>query len=69
MIRFTDGKKEYIWNDNDEIIGMNENAAEVLKDLVSITCSIDNHISVTGIIESEGYKIIEQDEENDDFIY
>ena len=24
MIKFTDGKKEYIWNDNDEIIGMDE---------------------------------------------
>ena len=34
MIKFTDGKKEYIWNDNNEIIGMDKNAAEVLKDLV-----------------------------------
>ena len=68
MIKFTDGKKEYIWNDNDEIIGMNEMDSDVLKMFVDINCS-NNHISPLSVLESEGYKILEQDIEHEDFIY
>ncbi len=68
MIKFTDGKKEYIWNDNNEIIGMDEMDSDVLKMFVDINCS-NNHISPLSVLKSEGYKILEQDIEHEDFIY
>lgn len=63
MIKFTDGEKEYIWNDNDEIIGMDKMDAEMLKTLDKIAAMQDNHILRTGVLESAGFKIIEQNEE------
>jgi len=62
MIKFTDGKKEYIWNDNDEIIGMDKNVAEVF--MMSINaefCGSENQfISLTSVIEANGFKVLEQ---------
>lgn len=69
MIRFTDGKKEYIWTDDDEIIGMDKIDADLLKTLDKNAYMIDNHIRRTGFLESEGFTILEQDEESDDTIY
>ena len=69
MIKFTDGKKEYIWNDNDEIIGMDKNLAQMLKWEDDIACTVDNHILRTGVLEAEGFEILEQDEEPEDAIY
>ena len=71
MIKFTDGKKEYIWNDNDEIIGMDKNDADFL--IMSINAGFFNlenqFISLTSVIESNGFKVLEQNieyNENDE---
>ncbi len=69
MIKFTDGKKEYIWNNNDEIIGMDEKDAQMLKWSDDIARTIDNHISRTGVLEAEGYKILEQEVKHEGIIY
>lgn len=69
MIKFTDGEKEYIWNDNDEIIGMDKMDAEILKMLDKIAAMQDNHILRTGVLKAEGFKILEQDEEPEGAIY
>lgn len=69
MIKFTDGEKEYIWNDNDEIIGMDKMDAEMLKMLDKIAAMQDNHILRTGVLKAEGFKILEQDEEPKNAIY
>lgn len=69
MIKFTDGKKEYIWDDNNEIIGMDKMEAEMLKMIVFAELLRDNHILTTGVLESKGFKIIEQDEEPEGVIY
>ena len=69
MIRFTDGKKEYVWTDDDEIIGMDEMDAEILKMSDEIAWTTDNHILRTGVLEAEGFTILEQDTEPDGVIY
>lgn len=69
MIKFTDGKKEYIWDDNDEIIGMDKMDAEMLKMVVFAELLNDDHILTTSIIKSKGFNIIEQDEEPEGAIY
>ena len=64
MIKFTDGKKEYIWNDNDEIIGMNEVDAEVLKMQLQIADDESfGYLPVTrDVFKEQGFTIIEDDE-------
>lgn len=69
MIKFTDGKKEYIWDDNDEIIGMDKMDAEMLKMKDQLAIIQDHHILRTGVLAAEGFKIIEQDEEPEGVIY
>lgn len=69
MIKFTDGKKEYIWDDNNEIIGMDKMDAEMLKIKDKLAFIQDHHILRTGVLEAEGFKIIEQDEEPEGVIY
>lgn len=69
MIKFTDGKKEYTWTDDGEIIGMDKMRAELLKMTDDIAIMQDNHILRTGVLEAEGFTIIEQDSEPVGAIY
>jgi len=69
MIKFTDRKKEYIWTDDDEIIGMDKISADMLKMADKIAIMTNNHILKTSLLESEGFSIIEQDEEPEEAIY
>ena len=69
MIRFTDGKKEYIWTDDDEIIGMDEMDTEILKKRIEIEFRINHGLLPNDFFEKEGFTILEQDIEPDDAIY
>lgn len=63
MIKFTDGKKEYFWTDDDKIIGMNEMDSDIFKMTVNIELALPQNqfISSLNVIESMGYTILEQD--------
>ena len=63
MIKFTDGKNEYFWTDENKIIGMNEKNANILKMAISVELTLPQNqfVSLLTIIESMGYTILEQD--------
>lgn len=66
MIKFTVGKNEYFWTDDDKIIGMNKINSDIFKITVNAELALPKNqfVSLLKIIESMGYTILEQDIEH-----
>ena len=67
MIKFTDGKKVYIWNDNDEIIGMDKNATEILKMNLHIAdMESFGYLPKRDVFREQGFTILEDNESEEE---